>query len=127
MNNYIETPHMTIDEFLELLTEIPGNWELRGPRIVWNNEDVCPISAVAGFKFENEPDSEGLDMYDARRLGLSDKDAHAIIAAADSNQTSGRRGRLRTKLLDACGLGGYGQYFDENDFEELEDNESEES
>lgn len=125
MPNYTETPHMTIEEFLELLSELAGNWELRGPRIVWENEDVCPISAVAGFKFENEPDSEGLDMYDAKRLGLSDKDARDIIAASDSNPKRGRLFRLREKLLNACGLNGSsGSCFNESDYEEIDGDES---
>lgn len=106
---------MSISEFLELLGKTPRRWILRENRIVFDGEDVCPISAVAGLLFDGQPESEAFDYQSAEKLGLSKTDAGRLIRAADNG-----RGELREKLLEACGLLDEGD-FNDDDQEYLEE------
>lgn len=88
---------MTIDEFCERLSAAHRKWFLRGGAIrCWvNSTSHCPISAVT---------KNPMDFWDAakagERLGLSGKDARAIVAAADGYGYPD----IRAKLLKAAGL-----------------------
>ena len=95
---------MTIEEFFAALEKTPRDW--RGNHAVPIRRDgrficQCPLTAVARFG-----EREGFWTYAgpvcwahaARALGLSMKDARKIVSAADGH------GRLRKRLLAACGL-----------------------
>lgn len=103
--------HMSIDQFLEELLKTPRLWGLNSEgRLIFDSDDVCPISAVAGLVLDGEPASEAFDYQSADRLGLSHSNAAKIISAADNDSIGGGHlkrkniGELRKRLLVACGL-----------------------
>jgi len=82
---------MTIARFLERLKETKGPWEV-GPTGALRCGDNCPITAIAS---EAHPDlivNADDAWLVADGLGLSDRDADAIIFAADDER--GVDGRL---------------------------------
>jgi hypothetical protein len=94
---------MTIDEFFAALEKSPRDWRMdrRGVRRDGAFTLQCPLTAVAGFG-----ERGGFWKYGdprwwrdaARCLGLRMADAEKIVSAADGH------GRLRSRLLQACGL-----------------------
>lgn len=103
---------MSIEQFLEALLKTPRKWSLNlDGRIIFDSDDICPLSAVAGLLFEGEPLSEAFDRQSAERMGISSSNATKIIRASDSGYVGGKRlkhenrGELRLRLLSACGIG----------------------
>lgn len=95
---------MSIEQFLEELRKTPRKWSYRGNRLVFDGDDICPISAVGAMLTEGQINSgngsEAFDYSYAKKLGLSITNARKIIQAADN----GRSSALREKLLEACGI-----------------------
>lgn len=100
---------MTLEEFFAALEKTPRDW---APRDAFDRIAVrrcgtfcvqCPLTAVAGFGerlgFWTYADP-GHWIDAARVLGLRPSVARRIINAADG------RGRLRDRLLAACGVAG---------------------
>lgn len=92
---------MTIDEFLDKLSETPRDWYIRRGLIRRRGDDQCPITALCDkdVTLSREPYTEC-----GHQLGLSDKDLKEIIKAADSTRLLPYDHDLRMRLLKACGL-----------------------
>lgn len=91
---------MTIDEFLDKLSETPRDWyyteEGRIRRRRYGLQIQCPITALCDKDFL-------LHRECAHQLGLSDNDRTEIIQVADLIRPVYDHD-LRVKLLKACGL-----------------------
>lgn len=100
---------MTIAQFMKEIESIRGEafafecggkpmyseFRLNADSHIESSNEMCPIAELAMQRYVNGEDywDEGL------KLGLSNKAVRAITQAAD-----GKPGRLRQRLLKACGI-----------------------
>lgn len=95
---------LTLEEFFELLANVAWKrdveWYLEDGCIT-SSESLCPIHEVY---LADDPDHSLLDyedyMLEAKHLGLSVRDARAIVAAADNS--SGQDVEVRRRMLAIC-------------------------
>jgi hypothetical protein len=101
---------MTIPEFLAevervrcepcrgVYNDTGARFHVEDGKYIQSDEELCPIHEVA---WRQDEEVSGEDVYEkGRKLGLSDRSIQAIIQAADGKTS----GRLRQKLLKACGI-----------------------
>lgn len=104
MNVGIETT-MTIDEFLERLSQTPRTWYVVGGLRVrcdargFGRRLYCPITAVTGVW-----EDTGRAVSAGVQIGLSRKDAVNLVLAADNTLDNDPLRQLRQQLERACGL-----------------------
>lgn len=89
---------MELDEFLAKLAESPRGWQLWSSKKMIRRNSMCPISVLRGF-FACSYQSA------ATALGIDSRLAEKIATAADAEQDpTSELGKIRAKLLRACGL-----------------------
>jgi hypothetical protein len=97
---------ISIADFLEMIERSNLTWVLEDqgpdslPCVTCEDTDSCPLHAIYD-ESETEDDEDPVDYFEkGTLLGLRRRDVQAIADAADGR----KNGRLRKRLLKACGL-----------------------
>jgi hypothetical protein len=90
---------MTLNQFLAKLAATPRNWCLTPKGTIRDSSGCCPIVAVTAKNL----DYNGYAVELATMMGLSRRTARNVVYGADWD-ASQHKGRMRKRLLKACGL-----------------------